>query len=126
VRTAVRHAEFGIVNLQFRVDDTRLNVAMKSADPDFAPAVQGASSAAQSSNANDTGPQGGLRQAAQAQGRQSDATSQSNDASQSGSQNGGREDERNRPSQNRSVASGTGESGTETDGDSAPGGGIYA
>ena len=46
VRTAVRHAEFGTVNLQFRAADARINVTMASADPDFAVAVQAAGSPA--------------------------------------------------------------------------------
>lgn len=46
VRTAVRHEDFGLVNLQFRSIDARLSIAMHSADPDFAPAVQAASAAA--------------------------------------------------------------------------------
>ncbi|MEZ5743501.1 MAG: hypothetical protein R3D89_07180 [Sphingomonadaceae bacterium] len=50
VRTAIRHAEFGTVNLQFRSEQANLSVTMASADPDFAPAVQAAAAAAMANN----------------------------------------------------------------------------
>lgn len=47
VRSAVSHAEFGQVSLQFRIGEGSLAVTMASADPDFAPAVQAAAASAQ-------------------------------------------------------------------------------
>jgi len=42
VATAVRHAEFGRVSLNFEQQDGKLSVSMASADPGFAPAAQAA------------------------------------------------------------------------------------
>ncbi|MCJ2185177.1 hypothetical protein MTR62_21170, partial [Novosphingobium sp. 1949] len=55
VRTALVHAQFGPVSLQFRPDETGMSVSLASADPDFAPSVQ---AAAASALATGTGPQG--------------------------------------------------------------------
>jgi hypothetical protein len=45
VQAAISHTEFGHVSLRFDQDDSGLRVAMSSADPDFAPAVQAAAAA---------------------------------------------------------------------------------
>ena len=42
VHTAVAHTEFGEISFRFAHDERGLSVAMASADPDFAPAVQAA------------------------------------------------------------------------------------
>lgn len=42
VRTALVHAQFGHIALQFRPDDAGMSVSMTSADPDFAASVQSA------------------------------------------------------------------------------------
>lgn len=42
VQTALAHAEFGEITFRFAHDERGLSVAMASADPDFAPAVQAA------------------------------------------------------------------------------------
>ena len=57
VNAAVTHSEFGRVSLQFRQDAEGLSVAMASADPDLARAVQIAAAAAQTGA--QTGPQTG-------------------------------------------------------------------
>lgn len=56
VRTAINHAEFGQISLQFRHEDNGLSVTMANADPGFAGAVQAAASAsfAGGSNGSDT------------------------------------------------------------------------
>ena len=46
MQVAVNHAEFGKVSLRFEADGSGLNVAMSSADPDFARAVAAAAPAA--------------------------------------------------------------------------------
>lgn len=51
VRTALQHAEFGRVSLQFRQDDANLSVTMASADPAFNAAVHSAAAASLAGNA---------------------------------------------------------------------------
>jgi len=48
VRTALHHAEFGTVSLQFRHDEGRTSVTLASNDPGFTPAVQAAAASAMS------------------------------------------------------------------------------
>lgn len=56
VSAAIRHAEFGQVSLRFDQGDNGLSVAMTSADPDFARAVQAAAPAGQTATSdNDNG-----------------------------------------------------------------------
>jgi hypothetical protein len=52
VEAAVSHTDFGQVSLRFDHDDNGLTVAMTSADPDFAPAVQAAAPSSQAGNDN--------------------------------------------------------------------------
>ncbi|WP_374420740.1 hypothetical protein [Novosphingobium arvoryzae] len=54
VTMAVRHAEFGAVQLRFQQDASGLSVAMASADPDFARAVSAAVPPVQPASASDT------------------------------------------------------------------------
>lgn len=54
VTMAVRHAEFGAVQLRFQQDASGLSVAMSSADPDFARAVSAAALPVQAASATDT------------------------------------------------------------------------
>ena len=54
VTMAVRHAEFGAVQLRFQQDASGLSVAMASADPDFARAVSAAVPPVQAASASDT------------------------------------------------------------------------
>lgn len=54
VTMAVRHAEFGAVQLRFQQDTSGLSVAMSSADPDFARAVSAAALPVQAASATDT------------------------------------------------------------------------
>lgn len=71
VNVAVRHAEFGQVSLQFRHDEGGLSVALSSADPGFAQAVQSAlpaAAAAAAADAADSGTQPDAQQQAFARG----------------------------------------------------------
>lgn len=52
VRTAINHAEFGQISLEFRHKDNGLAVTMASSDPVFASTVQAAASASLASNTN--------------------------------------------------------------------------
>jgi hypothetical protein len=52
VQAAISHADFGQVSLRFDHDGNGLTVAMTSADPDFAPAVQAAAASSQAGNDN--------------------------------------------------------------------------
>lgn len=54
VTMAVRHAEFGAVQLRFQQDASGLSVAMASADPDFARAVSAAVPPVQAASTSDT------------------------------------------------------------------------
>ena len=54
VTMAVRHAEFGAVQLRFQQDTSGLSVAMSSADPDFARAVSAAALPVQAASPADT------------------------------------------------------------------------
>lgn len=54
VTMAVRHAEFGAVQLRFQQDASGLSVAMSSADPDFARAVSAAALPVQAASASDS------------------------------------------------------------------------
>ncbi|HKT84581.1 MAG TPA: hypothetical protein VJQ77_00695 [Novosphingobium sp.] len=69
VRTALQHAEFGRVSLQFRHDDASLNVTMANADPAFNSAVHSAvaASLAGSSGGNGDQPRSDGQQAQQQQ-----------------------------------------------------------
>lgn len=79
VRTALQHAEFGRISLQFRHDDANLSVTMANADPTFTSAVQGAVAATLAGNAAGNGdqPQSDRQQPQQAQtaSQQQSATS---------------------------------------------------
>ena len=79
VRTALQHAEFGRISLQFRHDDASLSVTMANADPAFTSAVQGAVAATLAGNAAGNGdqPQGDRQQPQQPQtaSQQQSATS---------------------------------------------------
>lgn len=55
VHAAISHAEFGQVSLRFEQDGNGLSVAMSSADPGFADAVQVSAASAQSQTGNDNG-----------------------------------------------------------------------
>lgn len=56
IRTALAHAEFGTVSLQFRQDLTHMNVTVAGADPGLATAVQAAAAASLAAGAgNDDG-----------------------------------------------------------------------
>lgn len=57
VRTALQHAEFGRVSLQFRHDDANLSVTMANADPAFTSAVQSAVAASLAGSASGNGEQ---------------------------------------------------------------------
>ncbi|MCX7865043.1 MAG: hypothetical protein N2423_08435, partial [Novosphingobium sp.] len=54
VRTAVQHAEFGRISLQFSSLPDHLRVTMASADPDFVPAAQAAAALAAAPAGQDT------------------------------------------------------------------------
>lgn len=79
VRTALQHAEFGKISLQFRHDDANLSVTMANADPAFTSAVHGAVAATLAGNAAGNGdqPQSDRQQPQQAQtaSQQQSATS---------------------------------------------------
>ena len=53
VRTAIAHAEFGRISLQFRHEDNALSVTMANSDPAFAGAVQAAAQASGAGTEND-------------------------------------------------------------------------
>lgn len=55
VRTAVNHAEFGQISLEFRHKDDGLAVTMASRDPGFAGSVQAAAAASLANNTNGSG-----------------------------------------------------------------------
>jgi hypothetical protein len=55
VSATISHGEFGQVSLRFDQDAGGLSVAMSSADPDFARAVQASAASAQSQTASDNG-----------------------------------------------------------------------
>lgn len=67
VHASVNHAEFGRVSLQFQQDGKDLSVAMSSADPEFAVAVQAAMPAERAAANADTGSRGQGQSQAQAQ-----------------------------------------------------------
>ncbi|MCT2398174.1 hypothetical protein [Novosphingobium mangrovi (ex Huang et al. 2023)] len=77
VRTAINHAEFGQISLQFRHEDKALSVTMANSDPGFAGAVHAAANASLSSNAsgNDNG-NDTSRQQQQQQSQNNSASSQ--------------------------------------------------
>ncbi|GGB93376.1 hypothetical protein GCM10011494_09730 [Novosphingobium endophyticum] len=79
VRTALQHAEFGRVSLQFRHDDAKLSVTMANADPGFTSAVQTAVAASLAGHAAGNGEQqrGEGQQNQQQQQQQSAAQQQS-------------------------------------------------
>jgi len=71
MQVAVNHAEFGKVSLRFEADGSGLNVAMSSADPDFARAVAAAAPAAaqQFASNGDALPQRGASEQSSAAGQ---------------------------------------------------------
>lgn len=74
VRTALHHADFGRVSLQFRHDDGNLSVTMANADPAFTSAVHNAVAASASGSAAGNGDQ--PRQEGQQGQQQQSATQQ--------------------------------------------------
>jgi len=115
VRTALRHSDFGLVNLQFRTNEARLNVTMASADPDFAPAVQAASVVAQaqaSASAENGQQQSSARHDGQNQQQhqiasgsgQSGTQNQSQAQSQAQTQSGQRDDPRGQQNETQTRA----------------------
>jgi hypothetical protein len=127
VHASVSHSEFGQVSLRFDQDAGGLSVAMSSADPDFARAVQASASSAGTQTASDNGQnsprQDAPRQDAQAQ--QQAAGSFSNQSQpQSHSQASARND-RSAPAQNDTRAGEPGEQGQDARA-ADPHSGIYA
>jgi hypothetical protein len=55
VHAAISHRDFGQVSLRFNQDAGGLSVAMSSADPEFARAVQASAASAQSQTTSDNG-----------------------------------------------------------------------
>lgn len=84
VRTALNHAQFGQVSLQFRHDDGGLAVTMASSDPDFTGVVQNAAmvAAAAGAQAQADTPRDGQQTQQQSQQQQHQSAQQS--AQQSG------------------------------------------
>lgn len=139
VRTALTHAQFGQVSLQFRHDDGGLAVTMASADPDFTGIVQSAAvtAAAAGAQAQADTPRDG--QQAQHQSQQHNTTAQpssqqagagaSNTGGQGGSQPGAQARADDGSQRGGNAASPRPSPGSDADGTSrAPtrGGGIYA
>lgn len=81
VRTAVTHAQFGRISLQFRHEDNGLAVTMANSDPSFTSAVHAAANASLAGNANGNGDDAGRQQQQQSQNQ---ASSQQQAASASG------------------------------------------
>jgi hypothetical protein len=134
VHAALSHSEFGKVSLRFDQDAKGLSVAMSSADPGFAGAVQASAASAQSQTASDNG-----SAAARQEGRQDPRQETRNEARNdgfgqqqaSGSPSGqSQASERNgRNSQNQTeTRSGGRQAGSEHQADDAADtrGGIYA
>jgi hypothetical protein len=134
VHAALSHSEFGKVSLRFDQDAKGLSVAMSSADPGFAGAVQASAASAQSQTASDNG-----SAAARQEGRQDPRQETRNEARSdgfgqqqaSGSPSGqSQASERNgRNSQNQTeTRSGGRQAGSEHQADDAADtrGGIYA
>ncbi|HEX7751774.1 MAG TPA: hypothetical protein VF440_05185 [Novosphingobium sp.] len=82
VQASIAHADFGQVSLHFQHDDAGLTVAMSSADPDFAPAVQAAMPAQHGGMGGDSQQQNaGQSQSSQSQSSQGGAAAAQQDAS---------------------------------------------
>lgn len=88
VRTALQHAEFGRVSLQFRHDDANLSVTMANADPAFNSAVHSAVAASLAGNAAGQGDRGDSQQQ---QSQQQQAAPQQQSASSAGSNSQGQQ-----------------------------------
>lgn len=113
VRTAIAHAEFGRISLQFRHEDNGLSVTMANGDPAFAGAVQAAAQASGAGNESD-------RSAPQQQGApQHSAPGGGGQGQQPRAEQAGRARNRDAGTPSRSQDSETGEP-------SRRGGGIYA
>ncbi len=129
VSAAISHSEFGKVSLRFDQDAKGLSVAMSSADPDFAKAVQASAASSQSQSSSDNG-SNTQREDAQSQQQQhaaGSAMSQQQSQAQSSASGGGDRNERGAQTQ----AGGTGNgraSGQESQNDTTAEtrGGIYA
>ena len=103
VTMAVRHAEFGAVQLRFQQDASGLSVAMASADPDFARAVSAAVPPVQAASDSASFSQGG----------RGDQGSASADGGRTGQQS--QRDERGSARANPSPAANRGPTGAEPD-----------
>ena len=85
VRTAINHAEFGQVSMQFRQDDAKMSVTLTNADPGFTSAVHSAVAATLAGNAAGNGDQQRSdSQQAQQQQQQQASTQQQSAASSNG------------------------------------------
>lgn len=127
VQTSVLTAEFGRVSLRFDHDDAGLRVAMNSADPDFARAVQAAQpvAAAQTADTN----AGSQRQDAPGQQNASSGSSASHNNGHAGSQSQAQSSARNPQDGHESPSRAAGRAaraGTEQDDADPRGGDIYA
>lgn len=106
VRTALNHAEFGRISLQFRHEDNGLSVTLANSDPSFAGAVQAAASASLTGGRDNGGDE-----AARHQQQYTPATSQQHattSGSGTGSGNGQNQQARaNQPGRENSRGQGT-------------------
>lgn len=85
VRTAIAHAEFGQISLQFRHEDNGLSVTMANGDPAFAGAVQAAAQAGGAGQDSDrSGPQQNPQHGASPQSAQGGAGGGQHSPSRSG------------------------------------------
>ena len=91
VRTAINHAEFGQVSMQFRQDDAKMSVTLANADPGFTSAVHSAVAATLAGNAAGNGDQqrSDSQQAQQQQQQQHQASTQQQSAASSNGQGQG-------------------------------------
>lgn len=126
VQTSVLTAEFGRVSLRFDQTDAGLTVAMNSADPDFARAVQAAQPAAAAQTA-DNNASGNPRQDAPAQQNASSNSTQNNGqpGAQSQAQSSARDQQDGQNGSSRTAGRAARNSAEPDDADPR-GGGIYA
>lgn len=128
VQTAVSHAEFGRIALRFEQNDTGLTVAMNSADPDFARAVQTAQPVAQAQSSAETR-QDAPRQDSQQQSGQTASGSAQQQNTQAQAQTGARNNQNGQgggqSGESRTGAERNRQEGNEDDGTQSRAG-IYA
>lgn len=132
VSTTLRHGEFGTVSMQFRHEDSALQVTMASADPDFSRSVQAAVAAGQSGAAGQSF-QGSSSQQQSWQGQSTWQQQPGQGQSQLASGSGGEAGQNRQTQAARTVLAGTAsspppgaESGTDRTGAASSRGGIYA